>query len=266
MSFYASNSAAALAEDILLKCGQLFVKKYEYEGSGTVGTPGAACVITLATGSVSADDVFNGMTLHIRDDNGALCTVTIDDSATAADTITVDTTSANKVSDEATAGSFTASTAYNLYILGTEQFVGYSTQNLDYEEETVEFLDCNEKVRDDTTRVVLGFSGDAKNFSAEKTFAEIFSLTQYGSQTSQSQYHGGFSPPTRSYYQATLRTENVMADQVEITLFKGQFFANGAIDFSAAGEYKIVPYSFKAVKDVLRDSTAVNGWSIKEAA
>ena len=128
MSFYASDAAAALAQDILLKCGKLYAKKYEFEGVGTVGTPGAACVITIS--GTFADDYYNGMTLYIKDDTNYLCTVTIDDSA-ANTSITVDTTASLRIADNTTAGSFTASTAYDIYILGSEQFVGYSTQSLD---------------------------------------------------------------------------------------------------------------------------------------
>lgn len=262
MSFYANDSAAALAEDILLKCGKLYSKKYEYDSTGVMGTPGASAVITIS--GTFVDDYYNGMTAYIQDDNDKLCYVDIDDSA-ANTSITVDTTSSVLVEDESTAGTFTASATYNLYILGTEKFVGYSTQTLDYEEETVEFLDCNEKVRDDITKVIMGFSGDCKNFSAEKTFANIFGLTEYGSQTNQNQYHGGFSPPTKTFYQVYCKTENVVDEDIQIAFFKGQFFGNGSVDLSAAGEYKVVPYSFKAVKDPLRDSSAVNGWSIKEA-
>jgi len=262
MSFYASDSAVALAQDILLKCGKLYVKKYEHEGVGVVGTPGAACVITL-TGTFIVD-YFNTMTLFIKDDNSKLCYVTID--ATVADTsITVDTTASKLVSDDTTAGTFTAATSYNLYILGKEEFFGYSSQSLDSEEEVVEFLDCNEKIRDDVIKVVLGFSGDCKNFSTEKTFSNIFNLTLYGGQTGQKQYHGGLTPPVKSFYQAICKTENVQDESIQIALFKGQFFSNGAVDLSSPGEYKIIPYSFKAVKDALRDSGAVNAWSITES-
>lgn len=264
MAFYANDSVAAIAEDILLKCGKLYVNEFMVETTGTMGTPGATAAITLAAG-VPSDDYYNNMTLYIQDDNSKLCTVNIDDSETSGGTITVDTTGSLLVSDGATAGTFTVSVVYNLYILDVEQFVGYSTQSLDYEEEVVEFLDCNEKIRDDVTKVIMGFSGDCKNFSAEETFANVFNLTSYGLQTNQKQYHGGFTPPTKTYYLATLKTENIMDESIQIALFKGQFFGNGSVDFSTAGEYKIVPYSFKAVKDPLRDSGSVNGWKITEA-
>jgi hypothetical protein len=264
MGFYASDSAAALADDILLGCGKLYAKEYLAETTGTVGTPGATCAITLASG-VASDDLYNGNTLYIVDNTGVLCSVNIDDSETSGGTITVDTTAALKVSDETTAGSFTASDALNCYILSDEEFVGYSTQTLDYEEETVEFLDCNEKVRDDITKVVMGFSGECKNFSTDKTFATVYGLTSYGSQTSQKQYHGGFAPPAKVNYQVTCKTENVNSKAIAITFFKGSFFSGGSIEMSSAGEYKVVPYSFKAKKDTLRDSSSVNGWKIIEA-
>jgi hypothetical protein len=264
MAFYANDSVAALANDILLKCGKLYAQKYLVETTGTMGTPGAAALITLTAG-VASDDLYNNKTLFIQDNNSKLCKVNIDDSATAGGTVTVDTTSCLKVEDELTAGSWTAASTYNLYILDTEEFVGYSTQSLDYEEETVEFLDCNERVREDISKVVMGFSGECKNFSSDKTFANVYGLTQYGSQTSQKQYHGGFQPPAKTFYKVTLKTENVVTKAISISFFKGSFFSNGAVDFGAAGEYKVVPYKFNAFKDELRDGTTLNAWSITEA-
>jgi hypothetical protein len=263
MGFYASTSAAALAEDILLQCGKLYANEFLAETTGTMGTVGATAAITLASG-VASDDLYNTNTLYIKDDNDKLCTVAIDDSEASGGTITVDTTASLLISDGVTAGTFTSAVVYNLYILGAEEFVGYSTQTMDYEEETVEFLDCNEKVRDDVTKVVMGFSGDCKNFSSDKTFANIYNLSEYGSQVSQKQYHGGFSPNEKTYWLTTLKTENVNTKTIDISFFKGQFFSGGSIDMSAAGEYKVIPYSFKAVKDTLRDSSSVNGWSITE--
>lgn len=265
MAFYTNNSVASLAEDVLLKCGQLYASKFLVETTGTTGTVGATCDITLVAG-VASDDLYNNKTLYIVDDNSKLCTVNIDDSVASTDTIVVDTTATVQISDGSSAGSFTSSTAgYNLYILDTEEFVGYSTQSLDYEEETVEFLDCNDVVREDISKVILGFSGECKNFSSDKTFANIFNLTQYGSQSGQKEYHGGFDPAVKSYYQVRLATENVVDKAISITLFKGNFFGNGAVDMSSAGEYKMVPYRFKAYKDTLRDATTLNAWSISEA-
>lgn len=262
MSFYTSTSDARLADDIVLQCGKLYVREYLSQNSGVMTTPGATA--TLVDTNITADDEFNDKTLFIKDDNDLLCSVNIDDTALAGTELTIDTTSALQVSDGTTAGSFTTATTYNFYILNSEEFVGYSTQTLDYEEETVEFLDCNDLVRQDITRVVLGFSGECKNLSADKTLANIFGLTEYGSQTSQVEYHGGFTPAAKKYYQAILKTENVVPKDIDIKLFKGQFFGGGAIDFGAAGEYKVVPYSFKAYKDTLRDSSAVNGWSVRQ--
>lgn len=262
MSFYASDSEARLGNDIILKCGKLYAKEYLSENSGQLTTPGATC--TIVDTNITADDEFNGKTLFIKDDNDKLCTVNIDDTTLVGTLITFDSTAALQVDDATTAGSFTTLTTYNFYVLGSEEFVGYSTQSLDYEEETVEFLDCNDLVRQDITKVVLGFSGDCKNVSVDKTFSNIFGLETYGSQTGQVEFHGGFTPAVKKYYQAILKTENVAAKDIEVSLFKGQFFGGGAIDFGSAGEYKVVPYQFKAYKDALRDSGSVNGWSVRQ--
>jgi hypothetical protein len=264
MSFYNDTSDAALAQDIVLKAGKLYASEFLSEGTGTMGTPGATAAITLSEG-VASDDLYNGKTLFIVDDNSVLCSVVIDDSETSGGTITVDTTACDKVSDAVTAGSWTAAGTYSYYILGTEEFVGYSTQTLSYEEELVEFYDDFEKVRDDITKVILGFDGECRNVSTDKTLANVFNLSLYGSQTGQKEYHGGFTPPAKTYFSVRLATENVNDKSLSVTMFKGQFFGAGSVDFAASGEYKVVPFSYKSVKDTLRDSGSVNGWKITEA-
>lgn len=264
---YASDNDANLLTDALLKCGKLYVKEFLAETNGVMGTPGATAAIVLASG-VASDDLYNNKILYIRDDNDKLCTINIDDSATATNDITVDTTSSVLHSAGTGAGTFTASATYSLYILDTEKFFGYSTQTLDYEEEEVEFLDCNEVIRTDITKVILGISGDCKSFSVDKTLAEIFNLALNGSQSGQVRYEGGFSPKVKTNYQITLKTEKVENDiaSTQVEMFKGNFKPNGSVDVSSEGEYKVIPYMFKAVKDIIRDSGTNNGWAVTQIA
>lgn len=264
---YASDTDANLLTDALLKCGKLYTKEYLVECNGVMGTPGATAEIVLSDG-VASDDLYNDKTLYIRDDNDKLCTVNIDDSTATSDSITVDTTSSVLHSAGTGAGSFTAAATYSLYILDTEKFFGYSTQSLDFEEEEVEFLDCNEAVRTDVTKVILGFSGDCKSFSVDKTLSEIFNMSLNGSQSGQVRYEGGFSPKSKTNYQVILKTEKVENDtnSTQVEMFKGNFKPNGAVDFSAAGEYKIIPYQFKALKDTIRDAGTNNGWAVTQIA
>ena len=260
--FYASETDAQLLEDWLLKCGKMYVREYLTETNGVMDTPGATAKLVLASG-VASDGLYNNKILYIKDDNSKLCTVAIDDSALATNDITVDTTSALQVSDGTTAGSFTDALTYSLYILDAERFVGYSTQALTYEEAEVEALDCNEVVRTDVTKVIVGFSGDIKSFSAEKTLSNIFNMRLYGSQTGQVRYEAGFSPKVKTNYQVIMKTEKVEDDPntTEVELFKGTFKGTG-LDIASAGEYKVIPYEFKAIKDILRDFGYVNGWAI----
>lgn len=264
---YTNDTDANLLTDALLKCGKLYTREFLVETNGVMGTPGATASITLASG-VSADDLYNNKTLYIRDDNSKLCTVTIDDSVAISDTIVVDTTSTVLHSAGTGAGSFTGSATYSLYILDTEKFFGYSTQSLEYEEEEVEFLDCNEVIRTDVTKVVIGISGDCKSFSTDKTLSEIFNLGLNGSQTGQVRYEGGFSPKVKTNYAITLKTQKVENDpnSTQVELFKGNFKPNGSVDFSAEGEYKIIPYMFKAYKDIIRDAGTNNGWAVTQIA
>jgi len=265
MSFYTGTTDTNLLRDIMLQSGKLYVKKWEYDSKGTTGTVGATCAISLDSGAVTTDDEFNNMTLFIVDDNGVLCSVNIDDSTASGDTITVDTTSCNKVSDESTAGAFTNSTEYDMYILGTEEFVGYSDQQLDYEEERIDFMTgdiAHKRVRSDALGIVAGFSGNVRSFGAE-ILKEIYGMTTYGDQTNKIQVHGGNQPAVRSDYAVILKMDNVKGHNWEIEFFKGQFYANGAITTSA-DEYKMIPYKVDAFIDTLRDSDNVNMWRLTQ--
>ncbi|KKL04639.1 hypothetical protein LCGC14_2614060, partial [marine sediment metagenome] len=71
---------------------------------------------------------------------------------------------------------------YDLYILGDEKFLGYSDQQLDYEEETIPFETGEipaEQIREDTIRTVHGFSGNLRNFGAD-IFTEISNVLKSG--------------------------------------------------------------------------------------
>jgi len=264
MPLYANTNDVNLLRDIMLQSGKLYARKFEFVGKGTVGTPGAAAVITL-TGATFANDEYNGYQLNIVDDASLMATVDIDDSI--ADTsITVDTTASIQVLDESTVGGFTAATEYDLYILGDEKFFGYSDQNVDIEENTVSFKTGNipeEEIREDTVSIVQGYSGTLRSFGAD-TQAEIFALTAYGSQTNQNQYHGGNEPAVRPFWALSLRMDNVLGQAYEIAAFKAQFFPNGPVNTSEA-EYKNIPYRTKWFIDTLRDSGKVNKWKIKQA-
>ena len=259
--FYASDSDAQLLSDWLLKCGKMYVKEFLTETNGVMATPGATAKLVLDSG-VASDDLYNTKMLYIKDDNSKLCKVVIDDSATATNDITVDTTAALQHSDGITAGSFTDAATYSLYILDAERFVGYSTQALTYEEEEAEALDCNEVVRTDVTKVILGFGGDVKSFSVDKVLSNIFNMRIYGSQVGQVRYEAGFNPKVKTKYQVIMKSEKVEDDPktFEVELFKGTFKGTG-LDIAGAGEYKVIPYEFKSLKDILRDAGDVNGCS-----
>ena len=262
MGLYTSVNDTNLLRDIMLQSGKLKGRQYIFLGKGTMGTPGATAVITLINGGTFLVNAYNGYKLHIVDDNSVMSVVDID--ATTADTsITVDTTATKLISDETTAGTFTIAINYDLYILGDEKFLGYSDQQLDYEEETIPFETGEipaEQIREDTIRTVHGFSGNLRNFGAD-IFTEIFAMTSYGLQTNKIQIHGGNAPAVRNDWQLFMEMNNVAGHTNKIEFFKGQFFSNGAINTSEEG-YKVSPYIFKAFIDTLRDSNLVNKWRI----
>lgn len=263
MPLYTSENDVNLLRDILLQSGKLYAKKYYFLGKGTMGTPGAAAVVTL-TGATMADDAYNGYQLFIVDDDSKLSYVDIDDTV-ANTSITVDTTSTKLTEDDSTAGSFTASAVYDLYILGTELFFGYSDQQLDFEESRVQFETGEipaKIIREDTIRIVLGFSGNLRSLGADP-WSEIYGLTQFGSQTNQKQYHGGSAPAVRPFWALSLRMDNVNGQQFEVAGFKTLLYPNGPVNFNEEA-YKVTPYQAKFFIDTLRDTDKVNSWKIRQ--
>lgn len=257
---YSGTNDLQLLKDIVHGAGKFFVKKIEYSGTGTVGTPGATCQIDLETGAVTADDQFNGMLLYISDDDDELVYVDIDDSAAIGDSITVDTTASLKTKDRSTAGNFTASTEYNLYIAGLKKYLGFAEFNFNVEVEDEVFEDDeNMPVRTDVIRVKIMAEGELKNFGGA-IFVNIYTMIEYGDNTApKEEYHSGFDL-IRDEYAAFIEFTDVDGKDWTLEFFRGLFKPSGAVDMKKG--YKRTPFVYNALVDVLRDSRRVSGYSL----
>jgi hypothetical protein len=107
-----------------------------------------------------------------------------------------------------------------------------------------------ESIVEDTLEMMYTLSGSNANFG-EDVIRALLNLSSYGSQTSQSESHGGFTPATRSYYRITMVGANRAGLETTVQLFKGQFRFSGDIDFGSE-EYKSLPFTFSVKKDSLR--------------
>lgn len=265
-TLYTSNSDIQLSLDILHQAGKMNVSVMHYIGKGTMGTPGATATVTLTNpqfqGVALADDDYNTSTLFIRDDNSVLSSVPIDDSAGVAKTVTVDTTATLLISDGVSAGAFTVSAIYDVYILEAQKFIGFSTQEFNYEQDVEIFKnDDNEAVEEDILEARISVSGEMRTFGIP-ALERIMTLTQNGLQTGQEEYHGGFLPVRENFALIIDGMTDTEGKVWDFTVFKGRFRPNGAIATSPKG-YKTQPYIFTGLNDLIRDNSTVNAFKIR---
>ena len=263
---YSSTTDPDLQKDVLHQAAKMKLKVWHYCGKGTMGTPGATAVITLTLplfkGVAMIDDDYNLSNLFIVDDNGALCSVVIDDSTGATPSITVDTTAADTVVDETTAGAFTTALIYDVIVVDVPRFIGFSTQEFLPEVDVETFKDDdNQGIEEDITEGRVSVSGELRSF-AFNSIERVNALTQYGSQTGQEQYHGGLKPTREKFALVLDGLVDTAGKSWEFVLFKGYLRPNGATATSPVG-YKVIPYAFTGLSDMMRDNNGVNAFSIK---
>ena len=265
-TLYSSSTDIQLSLDILHQAAKFNVSVIHYIGKATMGTPGATAVLTLTTpqfeGAALSDDDYNLSNLFIRDDNSVLSTVVIDDSASSGTSVTVDTTATALISDGSTAGAFTSSAIYDVYVLGIQGFIGFSTQELNVEQDVDVFKnDDNEAIEEDILESRISLSGEMRTFGVP-ALERILSLTQYGLQTGQEEYHGGFLPVRENFAIVLDGMTDTEGKVWDATVFKSRFRPNGAIATSPKG-YKVQPYMAQGLADLIRDNSKVNAFKIR---
>jgi hypothetical protein len=270
--FYGSKSDVNLGKDAMLESGDLFVRKFHYVGTATMGTPGATATLTIST--VFETDFFNSVAAncYIVDDNGVVCAVAVDDTSVTSTTtvVTVDTTSAYLESDGTTPGSFTGSATYNIYLktptAASDEFSGLYGKYLGYVtafslENTENYANVKinipkKKVLEGLVEREMALTGEIKTMTGVDTLDAILTSASYGDTTGNVYSRGiGSNPGARPYYELTFVSNDSNNRRVVWRFLKGQFSANGAIDLLAE-DYKMIPFSFSLFADGFYPVTA----------
>jgi len=222
MSFFANKNDVELANRTLLYQPDIYAAKIEHEQEASVLdlTVPASATFALDSGTVTADDVFNSTSLqnlYFIDDNDALAKVEIDDSATATDLITFDSTAAVLVGDESTAPSLTDTSSYQVRVLqpssnaltfgsGTipvGKFIGDTSDiNFNYTMNEAKLkVGVPKKLR---AKGVIEIESAIEFNLAQTTDPSVLKAALRGAtsggQTNQTQVHYGFDPQTAEKY------------------------------------------------------------------
>jgi hypothetical protein len=139
------------------------------------------------------------------------------------------------------------------------EFLGYGNDLVwAPEQETAEFKYGvpRQKIREDLLENMHNINVNIFSTRFNLTKA-LFAMTEYGSQTSQSEAHFGSASFVNDYYQIALKGDAVDGRDMTYVFFKVKFKPNGEINFSEEG-YKPMPTSFPVFRDTLRDTTSVD--------
>ena len=278
---YSSTSDTKLAKEIMAGCCELYLQLWEYEGKGTINlNAGGYDSVKLVDSGACEDDKYNSGkadNFYIHDDNGALTRGKIADTRYETDgcVLLFEADDLVLVSDGETAPTLTDDTEYDVVVLsGSNEnmfgdYFGYTDDSVEFDStpETEALEICNiegqmEEVAENVTKRALVVNGATYNVPNSDILKNVMNLETYGLNTANhKEFHGGFSPNIKKYFQLTALTKDHDDNYIAVQLFKVQLLNNGAWSLGGTG-WKIIPFTAKGKKDLLRDSGLVNGFRI----
>jgi hypothetical protein len=264
--FYEDINDTNLTNDFRVKKPEIYIMKHLNESTGTVviNTGSGNDTLTDTSASFTVNELVSttGLNFLIRDDNSKLAIGKV--TANTANTITFDENDMVLVEDGATTPTLTSG-SYSYRVLQPSskyawgEYLGYSNDlTVNPEQETIEFLNGvpQQKIREDLIRNNWSVTASI-NSTRYNTEKAIFGGTQYGSQTSQSEFHVGTASFNTNYYQIAMLGELVDGRSTLRVFYKVKFRPNGEINLSEL-DYKPLPAQFPIFRDTLRDSTSVD--------
>jgi len=264
MAFYTGKNDTNLNKDFMLNQPDIYISKFEYEGSGVYAeNSGAFDSLTPATSpSWTINDYAStvGLNLEVVDDNGKLAYGKI--SANAADSITFDAESLVLDEDGTSSPTFTDGSTYNFRILTASSsykygdFFGYVSElSVSMEQETAEYKQGipRKKIVEDLLENMSTISGSVSSFQGEDILKAVFGMNEFGSQTSQFELGFGSGTFNSSGYRIALVGKDRVGRETVWLVHRGQFKSTGEVNFSDEG-YKTIPFELSVFSDNLRES------------
>jgi hypothetical protein len=269
-TFYTDLNDTNLKNDLQIKQPDMYIAKHESEGTGTLTRSTSGSDYLTISGLGATPDEYISSTcynIQIVDDNSKLAYGKITDNT--GDKVIFEADNMLLYEDDASAPALTDGTTYSYRILTPSsasdtgnaygEFLGYGKEIAwAPEQETATFVYGlpEQPVAEDLIR--NNHNLNCNMFTTRYNyFKAVFGMTQYGSQTSQSQAHFGSASFSNDYYQLALIGQYRDGRIVKYIYWKVNFKPNGEINFSEEG-YKPTPTTFKLFRDTLRDSTSVD--------
>lgn len=265
MAFYPSKTSNNLTQDAVIKQGDIYLQKYEYESDTNATldlTTATAAVLTINDTVSWSDDLYNSTmayNLLVIDDNGVVGKYKIDDTAESGGdwTLTFDSTAGILESDGTTTPSLTDEGTYQIKVLtpsdvsAVGDFLGYAVDiNFTADMEKVEFeygVPASVKYTD-VIRVSSMIEGSISQIANEDVLKAIYNATEYGASADKVALAIGSNTGAFSRYRVTIATQDRSGTDMYIKVINGEFKPTGGLSMSEL-DYKKLPFEIKAFSD-----------------
>lgn len=271
MAFYPTKNSTALVGDQIIQDVEVYIRKYEYVGSGVASIATNDITLTPAVSpawtidALISEGASSCNNLVVKGDASVVLEGKVKDNTATA--ITFDATAMVDVSD-GTAGAatdFTAASTYDFYVLTPSEvsiygdYFGWTGEvTINSEEEYAEFKQGVPRVLKNQCLLERSINITGTNFNPanEDVMAAIFNMTERGLQTGQAEYQSGFDPGARADYRMTLVGQTGCGSDGQVMVFdffKGKIRQEGGINMSEEG-FKAYGWNFVVESDNLRDA------------
>lgn len=273
MAFFTSESDSTLNDAFILADADVFISKIEAEYTAAVESESGNDITLTTSGTTYGTDTYNstvGLNLIVTADSSKLFIGKVKDTTNT--TIVFDATAMTNIADgtAGTASDWTAASAYNFYVMTADSTYAWGAYfghvkdlEVSMEQNNIQFTKGvpQEEIVEDL--LSMKYSVKGKNFQPanEDVWKAIMNSTQYGSQISQWEHHGGFVHGARPFYRLTLIGKTRGNKDITLQFFRGQFTIDGALALSTE-EYKPLGFTYNVKKDALRGD-AYNTYMIR---
>jgi hypothetical protein len=254
--YYDSLKDADLVKDMYLENVDVSLQLYEYVGTAVYAntTTGVSTLTPATSPSWGVNDYQSTVAsnLLLLDDANKICAGKV--ASNAADSITFDETSTLLEEDELTAGTWTASSTYNIWVLTPSSIAGQTrgpffgfcdAVSVSYVDEKAVYkykIPRQTKVTALIERVGE-VSGGQVDIGNEDVAKALFGAVEYGSQTNQYSLGVGSNPDLNKFYRMTLTNNDITGRLTTRIIHQIQFTMNGNIFEASESSFHMNPFT-----------------------
>lgn len=239
--FFASKNDNALAEEIVSKSADIFVKEGDNpdDSNGVlIKTVPTAATFTPAVSPVWVADEKIGNIVTIQDDNNNAHEFIIDDNDIVSFTVDLE----SDINGDDQSAKYTDTVSYEFFLWGEEQYMGYTDESSFNDEEETKVFETGtprEEVREDLLKRTVTLETLLRNISAG-----LLKVAHNLKDDSNSQYwilRAGSNPTARARYYITIQNRNVEDKLQQLRLLWSTIKNNGARVIGGGEDYEQIP-------------------------